>query len=257
MSGANKSNQVRKGKWLTFVVFFGKIRGILEEIIDGKQKERENMKKKEKNITFLGGADGPTSVFIASKKEKPDLRERLRRYRYKRKRARAEKRIQANSHTLDEVVKYMKHTFHARECRKESLNYTEEKKYLKESLILKHKPELLGELANVSAPEDYSEEALKKMWKKMEERTRMAEKIPEDKFPMDFHLYRIKIPGGSMDIIVEKHWEYFSYSCSGNKKAMHQLKKLAAELYLYYGVTEKDIAEKSERYSALVLALTE
>ena len=45
-------------------------------------------------------------------------------------------------------------------------------------------------------------------------------------------------------------------TCSGNKKAIKQFKKILRELYVYYGVSEKDIAEKTERYLCLLSVLS-
>lgn len=45
----------------------------------------------------------------------------------------------------------------------------------------------------------------------------------------------------------------FAISYSGGKpKVMKRFQKIAKELYVYYGVTEDDIKDKTERYSSLV-----
>ena len=54
---------------------------------------------------------------------------------------------------------------------------------------------------------------------------------------------------------VDYMWDILGISYSGNKKIMKQLKKIAQELYIYYGVTEEDIKLKSERYSSLLTTL--
>ena len=54
--------------------------------------------------TIIGGADGPTSVFLIKKNIKLTLRQKLEKCRYKLKRAYVERTIKANSHTLDEVI---------------------------------------------------------------------------------------------------------------------------------------------------------
>lgn len=62
------------------------------------------MKNKRKSfVSIIGGADGPTSIFIAGKSDKRPLKVRIKNAIYKCKRKRVEKRIVANSHTLNEA----------------------------------------------------------------------------------------------------------------------------------------------------------
>ena len=55
----------------------------------------------------------------------------------------------------------------------------------------------------------------------------------------------------------EYTWNIFGMSYSGNKAVMKNFKKIARDLYGYYGVTEEDIINKTERYSSLVTSLIE
>lgn len=62
------------------------------------------MKQKSKSaIAIIGGADGPTSVFVTGKLKEQSRKTRIQNgiYRYKRKKV--EKTIVANAHTLAEV----------------------------------------------------------------------------------------------------------------------------------------------------------
>ena len=47
----------------------------------------------------------------------------------------------------------------------------------------------------------------------------------------------------------------FAMSYSGNKKVMKHFQKISRDLYSYYGVSEADIRDKTQRYSELVTAL--
>lgn len=220
------------------------------------------------SVSVIGGADGPTSFFIAGKSGKRPLKERIQRFFYRKKRRRIEKTIAATSHTLEEVIQYLQDTYGAVEESKESHAYVEEYQCLKTSLIIQHKPELLGDMAQLEHPKetefptetefplDYDEESLKEFWKQIELRNNKAQRIPEQLFPMDFHIYRIKVPdAGEMHFSVETVWEIFGGSYSGSKKGMKELHRIARDIYLYYGVTEEDIRDKSDRYSMLVTEL--
>ena len=57
-------------------------------------------------IGIIGGADGPSSVYIAGKKRRIPLKNRIRNKIYRFKRNRAVKKITAGARTLEEVISY-------------------------------------------------------------------------------------------------------------------------------------------------------
>lgn len=223
------------------------------------------------SIGIIGGADGPTSVFIAGKigknasgkylnSKKLSLKKRIKQnwnnYWYKKRRAKVEKAIAAIPHTLDEVIQYMQEKYGAQEISTESRRYKEERKSLKKSLILKYNPELLKDLPKLEPPKDMDAESIKAYLAKVEEYTEQASQVPEELFPLDFHIYEMHFEGiGDMHFTVEKNWNVFSGGYSGKTKYMKKLAKINQDIYLYYGVTEEDIKRKSERYSILVTIL--
>ena len=109
------------------------------------------MGKGEGGVSIIGGADGPTSIFIAGKGGKVKLTTRIQNYFRKLKRNRVKKRITANPHTLEEVVELMKREYGAEEVSQQSHNYLEQRKCLKASLVMRHRPDLLGELDGLGA----------------------------------------------------------------------------------------------------------
>lgn len=212
---------------------------------------------KAKAVSVIGGADGPTSFFVAglpSKKKTFKERARQRIYQYRRKRA--EKRIIADPHTLKEVLAYVKKKYHAAEIPKTKRKYAEHYESAKEGLILKHKPELLGAAAKIVRPAVLDERSAKEMYRQIQLLSEMAAKVPDHEMPMDFHIYEIRIAGGRMEMEIDFIWGILGISYSGNKKAMKKLEKLARELYLYYGVSGEDIKNKTERYSVLAAMLS-
>ena len=59
------------------------------------------MEQKSKNgVSIIGGADGPTSIFIAGHSEKQPLKVRIKNSIYRYKRKKVEKTIVANPHSL-------------------------------------------------------------------------------------------------------------------------------------------------------------
>lgn len=214
------------------------------------------MRKSAGNVSIIGGADGPTSIFIAGKGGKVKLTTRIRNHFYKIKRDRMKRRITANPHTLEEVVELLKRNYAAVEVSRQSHAYLEQRRALKASLVMRHRPDLLGEVVDLKAPETEDVEAIKAFLKQIEERCRIAEEIADDIFPLDFHIYEIRCPGnGFMRIDMEMVWQVFGGSFSGDKKIMKQLRKLYREICLYYGVTAADIENETERYRQLLAVL--
>ena len=106
-------------------------------------------------------------------------------------------------------------------------------------------------------PEDANEEAIQEFLEKVKERTEMAGQIPDELFPMDYHVFEIEFEGiGNIHFEIEKKYEILSGSYSGKKKGIKKLANINRDIYQYYGVTKKDIEEKSKRYSSLVTTLS-
>ena len=66
----------------------------------------------------------------------------------------------------------------------------------------------------------------------------------------------MNVDDGCLEMELDYIAKIFGVSYSGNKRVMKQLKKIAQDLYLYYGVTEEDIKNKSERYSSMLAILS-
>jgi len=207
-------------------------------------------------VAIIGGADGPTSVFVAGRTGKLPLKIRIKNRIYKWKSKTAQKRIVAGSHTLKEVVAYADEKYHLTEVTETGRKYVEQRKCLKESLIIRHKPELLGELAEIIKPDDYTPESVKALQDRFQARRERAEGISEEQMPMDFHIYEISPGEGRLEMEIDYHWNVFGISYSGSKKSMNRMKEIAKDLYLYYGVSEEDIQQKSERYHSLLATLS-
>ena len=115
------------------------------------------MEQKSKNgVSIIGGADGPTSIFIAGPSEKQPLKVRIKNSIYRYKRIKVEKTIVANPHSLSETVQYAKEKYGLTETAPGNREYIEQIKCLKESLILQHEPELLGEMKDIPLPDYFN-----------------------------------------------------------------------------------------------------
>ena len=205
--------------------------------------------------TIIGGADGPTSVFLIKKNTKLTLRQKLEKCRYKLKRAYVERTIKANSHTLDEVIDYIVkvHGFVEVEGEEVHQEYNE----MRASFIMQHAPELLGEYATMPQLKSESKEDIQAHIREFQERQQRAMEIPIEKFDIDFHKFQIPFDdiNDNKYIIIEKRFAYIGGGVSGNKKEMRRFHKIFKDVHKYYGVTSEDIEMKSKRYEQVVRAL--
>lgn len=207
-------------------------------------------------VSIIGGSDGPTSIFIAGRKRRRGIRIRIREYLYKRKRINAEKIIIADPHTLEEVIRYMEENYNAVRISEQSNIYKNQRRNFREAFILKYKNEILTQIPEILRPKSCDEASVKEYLRQIEERSAKIEEIPEREFPIDFSIYRIKLSEkGEIQFTIEKNRNFFAGSFSGNQRAMIKYEGILKEIYLYYGVSEKDISERSERYDALVTVL--
>ena len=215
------------------------------------------MKGKSKSgVSIIGGADGSTSIFIAGRAQKRPLKVRIRSILYRFKRKIAEKKVVAGEHTLDELVQYAKNSYNLIETNSSERKYIEQQNNLKESLILQHKPEILGEMKDIPKPNIYNEKSIREYLCKIEARREMIAEMPDNVIPMNFHLYEIRIGDDSLEMNIDYIWNILAISYSGNKKVMKQFQKISKDLYIFYGVSEDDIKKKTERYLSLVTALS-
>ena len=126
--------------------------------------------------------------------------------------------VPIGTHTLEETVKYARKTYGMTELSTDTSKYQDLKRNLKESL----------------------------MWRQKK----------DQEISMDFHVYELKTVGGCLKMEIDYIWKEFAISYSGRKKEAKQFRKISQELYRYYGVSEQDIKEMSERYHTLLAALS-
>lgn len=213
--------------------------------------------KRRKNVVILSGADGPTSIFLAGKSRKLPLIEWFKDWQNQRKQEKIKKIITVDPHSMEEVVRYAKAKYHAVELTSDARNFMEERRSHKEGLVLLKRPDLLERLQKVQKPKEYNDETIARMEQQLEIRSQQIAALPEDELPMDFHLYEIRKGNEEIEMAVDFYWNILTISHQGDQKTWKQGDKIIKDLYRYYGVTRKDIEEKSDRYKELVAVLGE
>lgn len=210
------------------------------------------MQKSSKGVSVIGGADGPTSVFVIKQTAKKPLKLYIRNLIYKYRGKRAVKRIVPGAHTLSEMIAYATETYAAVELDENHKRYAMKRDCMKESLVVRFRPDLLGEWKDIPFVATENEEEMQYWIQQWQKRSEYIVSIPDDELSMDFHIYEIEIKGGRVELDVDYTWNEFQISYSGKKtKALKKMKKIAQDLAMYYGVTEEDIQNRTERYASL------
>ena len=157
------------------------------------------MKEKSKSeVSIIGGADGPTSIFIAGRTRKKPLKVRIRNIIYRYRRKIVEKKVVADSHTLDELVQYAMNTYNLIETNSTERKYIEQQKNLKESLILQHKPEVLGEMKDIPKPDVSNEESVREYFCKIKKMKYNLGVIQITFYPILSHLQFAHLQGNQL-----------------------------------------------------------
>ncbi|MBD5548441.1 MAG: sodium ion-translocating decarboxylase subunit beta [Lachnospiraceae bacterium] len=215
-----------------------------------------------KNVSIIGGADGPTAIFVAGRKEK-NLLKRIKiaflNRQYKRKRALAEKSIIPDAHTLEEVIHYIQQRYDAVEADCPYPYYLSKKRSMKYNLIKRLNPKLLGEEKQILPPADFNDRQAVSEWQQqidawIKECQEKTDAVSYEVFPTDYHLFIINKGNlGSLEVEMDTLHPTLSISYSGDHKIMQSILK---DIYLYFGVSKEDIDRRTERYTSLLSALT-
>ena len=137
---------------------------------------------------------------------KMPLRARIRKKQYQIRRKRVEKKIQSGAHTIEETILYAKEKYDLLPVDPTQLKYQNEKKSVKEAVIYKHKPELLGEFLHIAAPDISDEKSMQEFYQLLEERERIIETISDEEISMDFKMYELVQGNGHLEMILDSKW---------------------------------------------------
>lgn len=217
-------------------------------------------------VSMIKGNDGPTSIFIAGKtgdgKDCGSLFSRIksvyRKNRYNRKRNAVIKKIKADPHTLDEVTDYLVQKYGAIEPDQNNNQVREGYRNVKGALVERYAPHLLGTPLKELRPGDFSDtKAVEAYLKLCREYQKKAADISEELFPMDYHLYVIKIENrGEIQVEIEKNHQFFGAGFSGLPGQKKYLDRILKDIYLYYGVSREDMTNMTDRMKELVAVLS-
>lgn len=224
--------------------------------------------KRAESISIISGSDGPTSLFILGG-GRPNLRQRLQKIYFTYKKKWIARKVTPGTHTMEEVTELLKTEYGFEEIEKSDSRYSREYESLRSSFILMYKAELLGELADKPKLLSHDEEGIKEWQRQLELREQRAKEISKEQFDIDLYILEKKQNDVFMRFMLEGNYDYIGGSFSGSgkvhgKEAKSKRKKeqeeqnykeIFKQVYRYYGVTEKDIAENTRRYKELLTVL--
>ena len=214
------------------------------------------MKKRKAAVSVIGGADGPTSVFLIKKNQKLTWQQKLQKLRNKIKRTYVKKTLSPESHTLDEVMDYIVNIHGFVELSKDEIK--EEYCQMRASFLMQYAPELLGEYAKMPQLKSESPEDIKAHLAQFQEREKKAQEIPTADFDIEFRKFQLPFEdrNNHIHIDVESRFGYIGGGASGDKKVVKKFRRIYKDVYRYYGVTKEDIESESKRYKDVVQTLS-
>jgi hypothetical protein len=211
-------------------------------------KVRIKKNKSASSISIIGGADGPTSIFIAGKsKNQMKMIEK--------RRSKIIAQLSSNPHTLSQLVEYITKKYGARKVSEEENRYKVTLLNVKSALVLKHRPELVSTPMPKELCDYKNKEKVEQYFRRIQKRNLEATNIKKEEFEVKFEQYIINVNEprrkGTIQIDVEYKYDYLgvSYSCQGERA---DYGKIGCDIYEYYGVSKDDIAKRTDRLMQLV-----
>lgn len=206
---------------------------------------------KSKKVSIIGGSDGPTSIFIASKannKFANNIRKRIKEKREKK----IIDNLSINPHTLKQLSRYITKKYGAYRVNERKSSYQFAYQNIKANLVLKYNPQLVHTPIPKHLTNYNNQLKLKKYFEQMEQRVNEAVNTA---FVIEFEQYMIEVttPKNKGKIQIDLEYKYgtmqVSYTGSGKNK---EYNKIVQDIYYYYGVSKKDILNKTQRYQQLI-----
>ncbi len=207
------------------------------------------------SVSIIGGSDGPTSIFLAGR-SKRTLKQKIQKQLFSLRKRWCALWIKPGGHSMEEVVAYAKERYGFRELSKEDEEYLRQYEELRTSFLLMHRPQLLGEYATPPELTGADEAGLREFQKQLELRKQKAGEISDAEFSIEFYVLEKEDKKGKMSLYLEGRFGSISggWSSHGNGHS-RKFKRIYKDIYRYYGVTEEDIAKKTERYQELIRVL--
>ena len=157
---------------------------------------------------------------------------------------------------MEDVLAFAVNECGLTELDRDSIKVREEYQQLRASFMLQYKPELLGEYAKLPPLESEESEAVMEHMEKCKEQFQHAMAVPKEQFDIDMHKYVKEYSdiNENLDVVIETKYGYIGGGACGDK-AIKDLNELMIRMHQYYGVTQKDIDNRTERYKNLVRTL--
>lgn len=225
--------------------------------MDKKAVKKSMGRKKAGSVSIIGGADGPTSIFLIGKKgSKRTVKQKIQKELFTLRKRHIAKSLKANPHTMEQVIEYAENKWGYTAVSKESEEYKMGYKQLRAAFILQYNPELLGKFKDYPELKGRDKDSVNDFMMLINQRQKAAEDIPTELFDIDLCIMEANEPEIRSKLILEKNYGYIGASTSGgSEKAMKKYRGVFRDIYQYYGVTQTDIDNQTKRYDELLRIL--
>lgn len=219
-------------------------------------------RKEAASISIIGGEDGPTAVFLAGRIGDKGKDRKAERRRRKRERAlkRAARKMVPGTHTLEQVEEYIRSKYETEDCSASPAGQRE-CRMMKINLILGMRPDLAGAAPSPMEIDWNNREEREAFLKAEQQKEERAAAVPEEEFPLECRCYHIPVRGrgrgkGTVRVTMEKRYEQFHISCQwSGRGAERRVKQIMKDLYRYYGVSQEDISQRTDRFQRLAMMI--
>lgn len=143
-------------------------------------------KKKASSVSIIGGADGPTSIFLIGETGvKRTLKQKIQQELFTLRKRHIAKSLKADPHTMEQVIEYAKNKWGYTAISKESEEYKMEYAQLRAAFIWQYNPELLGKFKDYPELEGRDKDSINHFMMLINQRQKAAEDIPTELFDID------------------------------------------------------------------------
>lgn len=206
-----------------------------------------------KDTTIIGGSDGPTSVFVVGRNHKPSMKQRMQRAMFRLRKKWHALWIKPNPHTMGETANYIREKYDFVELPRDSKKYQRLYNEHRCSFIIQYEPHLLGDYATPPELKGKSQEDVKEFLDKLQLQQEKASQVPEELFPLEYYYFEKQEKDIHMELQLEARFGHIGGGASG--KSISKFYKIEKDVYKYYGVSEDDIKNHTERYDNLLRCL--
>lgn len=215
-------------------------------------------KKRASSVSIIGGASGPTSIFIAGKKApKPGSKEFREKALQEKFADNFAKFVKPGKKSMKDLEIYLLAHFHAKEIPLDESR----RKVIKSNVILNSYPDILATKTYHPGPAPRAKDLIK-FEETSRKRFEESENYPEENLNLDMHVFQFYfyLDGkviGEYDVEMENNTEYITIGYHLNHPVSHDAvsaayNEITYDIFRFIGVSQEDIDNRTNKFITLM-----